>query len=981
MAMTSLVEEYRAQSASVEAAGTLYSEAQVRLDFVDKMLRIFGWDVDNDDSKQQGARDVVVELTLGEEGSTGRPDYRLRVDGRDRLPVEAKKPSVRLAASPASATQARSYGFTLQRPAAVLTNFSELVLYDTSIEPAQGDGADVAVIPNCRFGWQEYVSRFDELWQRISFEYVSSDRFYEIYQYTEPPRGQSPFDITFLAHFRAWRLVLAQSIADRNSHLTPAEVGRRTQRLLNALLFIRVCEDRNIGRYKDLLAAAEDSKILEEFERADKVFNAGLFSVLRDTTVSAADLRAVVKEMYWPQSKFAYALLQAGTLSAVYEQYLAERVAADPSGKVWLEPKPELTHSGGVVPTPLDVVENLLDACLGRELRAGAAPSQNLTVLDPACGSGVFLVEALARLISAAEAADEVVDLRRRATLAVQHLFGVDVDGEAVEVAKLSILLSVLGDDFVDVRTESDVLPDLAKNLRVGNSLIGPDFDTLLADQAAIPEVRADVAPFDWNAAFPSELTSGGFTCIVGNPPYVRIQVLADHLPVQLRYFQHPRVRYVSAQGSFDEYMLFMEKAIELLAADGTLALIVKSTLVTSPSAAPLRELLGQKIIKLVHFGSQQIFPGRQTYACLLIASGQDQSDPVQLQLVHDLDAWRKGLGGAITSLAERDQFIGAPWVMASAAAAAVYAKMDSVAVAHLGDPGWVSIFVGVQTSADDVFYLKLVDDDKISPLIKVADRNGKVWAVERDISRPAIRDRQLTPYGAEPESDFIALFPYDLEAAGPGRVRGKATLLSEAALTSRYPQALKYFQANETRLRARSISPDPGPAYWAYGRSQNLTKMDGPKIINRTLSVTPQYVPDGRGFIVPGGGDGGPYTLLRAAPSCPLTPEVVIALLSHPLVDAYIAARSKEYRGAYVVHRKATLKPVPVPPLASSQIIEITSKIQEMQRAELRLRTEADGKIAVSLRDRRSALAEQVNDVILNAYGLTAHDLASLQE
>lgn len=980
-AMGRLVEEYRAQAAVVEAPASDYSEAQVRLDFVDTMLRILGWDVNNEAGKQQRARDVVVELTLVEDGSTGRPDYLLRAAGKTRLPLEAKRPSIRLSSSAASAAQARSYGLTLLRPAAVLTNFSETVIYDCT-RPTEDDAdADTGVLPGCRLNWHEYVEQFDVLWTRLSYECVASDRFYEIYEYKEPPRGESPFDVTFLAKFGKWRRLLAQSIADRNGNLNAAEVGRRTQRLLNALLFLRVCEDRDIGRYEDLLTAAETSKVIDEFRKADQVFNAGLFSVLEQTDISDEVLLSVVRDLYWPSSKFAFALLQADTLGVVYEQYLAERVVIDAAGKVRLEAKPELTHSGGVVPTPVELVRMLIDEAFNREYQGGTATPSDFTVLDPACGSGIFLVEALNRLIAMEEAAGRSVGLPERARLAREHLFGVDIDGEAVEVAKLSLLLVVLGQDLVEVKTDRNVLPDLSNNLRVGNSLIGPDFDRIMPTSAANVSVRADVAPFDWRAAFPGPVEAGGFKCIVGNPPYVRIQVLADSYPAQLTYFQDPRAKYKTAVGSFDIYMLFLERCLSLLSGDGSLALVVKSSLVTSPSAAPLRQLLAPKLTKLVHLGSQQVFAGRQTYPCLIVSGATDSTEDLELVLVTDGQSWLAGAGGATHTSARRDELSGAPWVMASAAAASTYGRMDAAAVGRLGDPGCVDIFVGVQTSADDIYYVQSIDDDGTSPLVKIRDAEARTWQIERALVRPVLRDRQLAPYGAQPDPDYVAIFPYVVEPAAEGKKRGRATVISPEDMSANCPNALRYFEAWRSGLISRSVTPDPGQAYWAYGRSQNLTKLQEPKIINRTMSLVPQYVPDRVGLVVPGGGDGGPYTLLRPHPDSHLTLEAVIALLSHPVVDAYIAARSREYRGAYVVHRKATLAPVPVPPMTASLVTELTQKVQELQNLELSLRTEKDTKMIASLRGRRTVLTGEVQDMITDAYGLSEEDLKAMQE
>ncbi|MGH4008339.1 MAG: hypothetical protein ACRDTH_09345, partial [Pseudonocardiaceae bacterium] len=371
-----LVEAYRRQSAEVEAPGSRYTETEARGEFIDPLLAILGWDVHNGSGLSQAQREVVLERTReGDGNTTGRPDYRLRVRGQDRMPVEAKKPSVRLSMSAAAAVQARSYGWSLSLPASVLTNFAETVIFDSTIAPEDGDGPDVAVIPRCRFVHSEYVTCFDELWERLSYESVATDHFYGVYAYEEHPRGTSPFDQTFLARFRRWRHQVAEDIATRNPTLHAPEVGRRTQRLLNALLFVRVCEDRNIGRYEDLLRSAESQQVVGAFRRADRVFNAGMFDVLESTTVSAETLAAVIRELYWPKSKFAFGVLRPDILAAVYEQYLSERVVIVADRRVRLVEKPELAHAGGVVPTPDWVVGKLLDSALAARLTPDGVPA------------------------------------------------------------------------------------------------------------------------------------------------------------------------------------------------------------------------------------------------------------------------------------------------------------------------------------------------------------------------------------------------------------------------------------------------------------------------------------------------------------------------------------------------------------------------------------------------------------------------------
>ena len=957
------MDRYRLQVKDLEHAGSRYTETETRTEYIDEFLIAFGWDVRNAQGLPQSLREVVMERAdIGDLGV--RPDYRLRVGGRDRLPVEAKRPSVRLAQSHISSTQARSYGWSLSLPAAVLTNWAETVIFDARVTPREGDHADTAVIPGLRISYEDYLDRFDDLWAYIAHESIASDSFYEVYEFTEPQRGSSPFDITFLAEFRRWRLKLAKDMASRNS-LSPAEIGRRVQRLLNALLFLRVCEDRNIARYEELLESAAANTVVAAFKRADRAFNAGMFNVLGETSVSDAVLRDVITEMYWPRTKFAFGLLEADVLAGLYEQYLAERVEIDSDQKVTLATKPELTHAGGVVPTPEFIVNELNEAALSPFLEAQDPPPVH--VLDLAVGSGIFLLNAFQRLIADKERRGEKVDLEVRATIARECLYGVDIDGAAVEVAKLSLLIAVLGEEVVELSTARRLLPDLSANIIVGNSVVRDDFDLIVPDAAKLPHRRADVAPLDLAAEFGDAYPGAGFEVIVGNPPYIRIQTLSEYMPDQLEYLQDPRSRYLSAQAhNFDIYQVFLERALRILAPNGRLAYIVPHRFTNSLAGSAVREALGQKLERMVHFGEEQVFPGRTTYTALVIA-GPVASSPAELELVTDLASWRQGESGELIAL-ERDALTAAPWPIATTAQTLAFAQMEASACARLGDPDWVNIFVGVQTSKDDLFYVSptSIDDD----MVHFVDPDGHKWPIESRILRQSVRDRRIEPYDVDLVPDAWVIFPYLVRPHGPsGKL--KATLLTRDELSTTYPLAEKYFAAHEARLRNRSITPNPGEAYWAYGRSQSLTKLDEPKLIVRVLSLSPRYAVDCSGLVAPGGGDGGPYYLLRPQPNCAYSLNTLQAVLSHPAVDLYVTVKGKKYRGSYAVHRKEFLAQVPVPNLSEGERNSIDTTMQEMHSIMRRLRSESDVSIRAALQGRKTYLVTKLNDVITAAFGL----------
>lgn len=965
-----LVDRFSPLEAELTATLSAYTETEARTSYIDEFLIALGWDVRNEDGRSQVRTDVVMERTGSDEDRVwGRPDYRWRLDGQDCMPVEAKKPAVRLATAPGPAVQARSYGWSMSLPAAVLTNFAETAIYDTTIPPEEGDGPDVALIPGCRYRYDEYVSRFEELWERLSFESITAGGLERVYGYTQPPRGESPVDLRLLSESRRWRLTLAEDIAQNNKDLPAPEVGRRTQRLLNALLFLRVCEDRNIGRYRDLLNSANARTIVAHFKQADRVFNAGLFTVLDDTSISAGVLVSVIAEMYWPRSQFAFGVLQPEILAGLYEQYLAERVVLDGSRRARLEPKPELTHAGGVVPTPDYIVQRLNDAALG-PLLEGGAPG-NLAILDLSCGSGVFLVDAFKRVVAACEAAGETVGLAARSAIVTKHLFGVDIDGAAAEVTKLSLLLAVLGEAVIDPAVDRQSLPDLSRNIVVGNAVVREDFDRILPGAAAEAHRRSEAAPLDLRRALGSCYPKNGFSAVIGNPPYVRIQTLSAHMPDQLEYLQDPRSGYESpASNNFDLYQVFIERALDLLAKDGRLAYIVPHRFTNHLSGSAVRLRLGRRLERLVHFGEVQVFPHRTTYTALVTAGPSTSGDAI-FELVSDLDAWRSGSQGQLVAVPRAD--LGPDiWPIATADQTRLMDSLEAHSVARLGDPEWVKIFVGVQTSADKLFFIKPRPGDPSQPLTTFLDVDGVERQIERALLRPAVLDRQIAFYDGEPEPDCQAIFPYVLEETGTKRGL-RARPLTPEEMRIGYPSAFEYFEAHSTALRARSVSPDPGEAIWAYGRSQSLTQLDEPKLIVRVLSLTPLYAEDRDGLVAAGGGDGGPYYLLRPQPDCPYSIKVIQAILSHPVVDMYVAVNGKKYRGSYVSHRGAFLAKVPVPNLTAADGDQVEAHVTELQGIAVRLRREVDVAVTRSLKARRGHLAGEVESILSSAYRLDA--------
>ena len=244
-----------------------------------------------------------------------------------------------------------------------------------------------------------------------------------------------------------------------------------------------------------------------------------------------------------------------------------------------------------------------------------------------------------------------------RKRILLDHIYGVDIDPQAVEVTKLSLLLKVLeGEDEQTINQQlalfpERALPDLGRNIKCGNSLIGPDFYdgqqlVLLDDEAAL---RINV--FDWQAEFPQVFApspsegdgrEGGFDAVIGNPPYIRIQALKEWAPVEVEYYKR---RYRAAsKGNYDIYVVFVEKALELLNERGRLGYILPHKFFNAQYGEPLRGLIaeGKHLAEVVHFGDQQVFAGATTYTCLLFLE-KEARQSFHFVKAHDLAAWRQG--------------------------------------------------------------------------------------------------------------------------------------------------------------------------------------------------------------------------------------------------------------------------------------------------------------------------------------------------
>ena len=643
------------------------SETEVRVQFVDELFRALGWDMR--DKRQVRHEPRVIIKEAGFERSK-RPDYSFHTGNPADFYVETKMPHVNLKRNPIPAFQLRRYGWSGNAPVSVLTDFEEFSVYDCRIQPQRSDPAKKARLRYYRYG--EYSDRWDELEARFSREAVARGALREWVE-GERVRGLFSVDQAFLREMETWREALAQEIALHNRELSRRQLNLLVQRAIDRIVFLRIAEDRDIEAYGRLRSAAASGKqVYDElkilFNEADDKYNSGLFHFGAEARASQPDrlslrihipdapLRRIISSLYFPTSPYEFSALSADILGQVYEQFLGKVIEI--SGGVRVEEKPEVRKAGGVYYTPAYIVDYIVENTVG-ELLEGATPDEaaKLRILDPACGSGSFLTGAYQYLldwhlkvysaeprryrnvIRAVRGRYVLTTVEKRRILE-NSIYGVDLDQNAVEVSKLSLLLKMLenedGSDATGLQTVmfsagERILPDLSGNIKWGNSLIGSDFYsgeqlTLFDDEALLK-----VKPFDWEGAdgFGEIMAAGGFDAVIGNPPYVILgtDVISEE---QIEYLR----QYEVAQYKTDMYHLFFERGIRILKNDGMLSLITPNPWLTQKFTNQLREFIikNTRIVELAVF-DHLVFNDANVYTSIICLQKQTENRTNQIRI------------------------------------------------------------------------------------------------------------------------------------------------------------------------------------------------------------------------------------------------------------------------------------------------------------------------------------------------------------
>ena len=553
-----------------------FKEANLRIQFINPLFKVLGWDMDNEQGHAEAYKDVIHEASLKIGAETKAPDYCFRIGGTPKFYLEAKKPHVNIKDDPAPAFQLRRYGWSKKLSLSILTDFEEFAVYDCRYRPSQGDKASDARIMYLRYS--DYAKKWPDIAEVFARDAILKGSFDKYAVSTRAKKGTATVDAAFLADIEEWRFELAKNLAHRNRQLGSREINYAVQMTIDRVIFLRMCEDRGIEKYGQLRDLISQKNMYAElcklFDLADQRYNSGLFhfsaepgreapdTLTPKLTVDDKTLKPILKSLYYPDSPYEFSVIPPEILGQVYEQFLGKVIRLTTGHTAKIEEKPEVKKAGGVYYTPTYIVDYIVKHTVGkllgdpnrtphapreepvtRSVTSTIAPDEPLTprqaaklrILDPACGSGSFLLGAydyllqwhLARylvdgpekhkkeLYQSASGAWKLTTKARRDIL-LNNIYGVDIDPQAVEVTKLSLLLKVLEGETQDALERQlllfheRALPDLSSNIKCGNSLIGPDFYDGQQPGLFDDDEKYRINVFDWNAAFPAIMGGGG---------------------------------------------------------------------------------------------------------------------------------------------------------------------------------------------------------------------------------------------------------------------------------------------------------------------------------------------------------------------------------------------------------------------------------------------------------------------------------------
>ena len=538
-----------------------------------------------------------------------------------------------------------------------------------------------------------------------------------------------------------------------------------------------------------------------------------------------------------------------------------------------------------------------ITAELDKRLETYRAWLLDLKILDPACGSGAFLNAALQQLKIEHTLIDyywsnihagELNFTEIENTILENNLYGVDINEESVEIAKLSL--------WLHTAKKNRKLTTLNGKIKCGNSLI--DDPTVAGEKA-----------FKWEEEFPEVFAKGGFDVVIGNPPYLRIQGIQENKDKDAIFYEQ---NYKSAIGRYDLYVLFMEKSFSLIKENGIVSFILPHKFLNAEFGQGIRQFIyDNKALKsILHFGSSQVFADATVYTCIIQLSHNNASfafaegNPEKLNGNLNFDSF------PFDKLSNTEK-----WTFQNSNNSKLIDKLNSQEFKLQDIYDYCS--QGTVSMGDDIYLMK--GHFESNYFIGYSTEIEQTVKIEKELMKPTLKGEDVKKYSTA-QNQYWQIYPhYEKD--------GVTVPYEEDELKSKFPLCYEYLSQFKDILIEKKRKYKTNEKYWySLHRAREIAMFNQTKIITPEISLGCNMTLDKNSLWH----NTKVYTILLKD-NFKENILTYLTILNSKLMWFFLSNTGYTLRGGYFTFKTKYLENFPIPDLTNSQFSTINSQLTSL--------------------------------------------------
>lgn len=976
--------------------------------YLNRMLEIFGWNVlDTNEIIQEKKLVGEQRERLREINSTHvKPDYQLMRGKNIQAFLDAKDLNVNLIEDRNVAFQIRSYGWSAQVPCSFVSNFEQFGIYDCRFEPNPNQEANYGT-GTIFLSVDEYIEKYDVLYDFLHRDSMYNGRLQGIYERLGHI-GEHSLDYKFMRTISQFRLALARNLLKNNPYLDEESYGDLNyfiQVIMDRIIFIRVCESKGIEQ-EGLLKNFQERGFWDVFKTSCYMeffehYDGAMFerdNRFNDLVIDDEVFNDFIDNLYYP-TPYRFDTIPVALLAEIYEYFLAKKIEVE-NEEIIERWKGIYQKSQGAVSTPKYLVEFICEKTINPQSFSTIEEVLNAKILEPACGSGTFLISAYEllekRLIELYnegnidgkyedwffQSDDSVyMTVHGKRELMKSCIYGIDIDETAIEVTKMSLALKIIDNINLIVLNEVGVygeriLRDIHNNIINGNTLVETDFLDNDVPESEIYEAN----PLDINNTFNEIIGNGGFSFVIGNPPYVEPKHYTKLYPNMYEYIKN---KYQIATGKGDISLYFIKRSLDLLAPNGKIGFIIQKRFFKTEYGKNIRDILSSNgyLEEVIDFKSNDIFKGRITYVAFMLISKQNNDNvnykyvlpehPIEVKnLIENCNLNHLGENFIKTVNVSNDQLIGKTWSYDIFSIANLIEKLRNRGISNMGSVPGLEIKTGVQVLWNQVYRLEncQVNDG----IVTGTNRFGEHVCIEVGMVKKLIVNKHFYCFKGV-ETDTYILFPY--------RGEENRELITMSEVEEEFPLAFNYLLQNETRIKGNVRYIDNDQEWHGYTRIQGHYLFEERKII---MPMT------ARDTIVSFIGNEGAFAdnanmwQIVVEEESEEFMKALACIMNSTTFSAFAKIEANPQQNGNFKFNKQFIEPVLFPYnnliTSSNHLAELVRLHDDIKRLQLRYRVQRPGQrnITANLLQNNWSRVDEITDEL---YGLTDEDKALISQ